>query len=378
MRLQDFVDRVFESLTRAEQRRWARTYLRGLVHGNGRRTPRGLARAEQLPAAAANGLHQFINGSPWDWEPVRRNLARQIAAGTTPYAWTTAELIIPKRGQHSVGVHQHVAAGTDRPVNCQRSLGFFLATDAGSFPVGWSLVLRGVWESDHERRDRARIPATEYGHPVASHVMDFADSAAADPALPDVPWALDLVRCEDATGVLAGLVRRGLDFACEVDQSQPLVTGRPGAPAVVTVGELMESRLGQRAHLLTPPSGHRGSAAVKVYAKQARLPLFGAADERSRTVRVLEWPNQNRGQPSRYWITSCTSSRVGKVLSLARARIAALATIAELQEHFGALDFEGRSFPGWHHHMTMASAAYAYRTLPSPSCAPLVLSGTAC
>ncbi|MCL6731937.1 hypothetical protein PWE32_09610 [Streptomyces neyagawaensis] len=27
------------------------------------------------------------------------------------------------------------------------------------------------------------------------------------------------------------------------------------------------------------------------------------------------------------------------------------------------LDFAGRSFPAWHHHMTMASAAYTYTRL---------------
>ena len=56
-----------------------------------------------------------------------------------------------------------------------------------------------------------------------------------------------------------------------------------------------------------------------------------------------------------------------------RSRAAVRATVAALRERFGVLDFEGRSFPGWHHHMTMASAAYAFRHLPDrPSLAPLV------
>ncbi|MGQ4426735.1 hypothetical protein ACN6LL_001412, partial [Streptomyces violaceoruber] len=37
--------------------------------------------------------------------------------------------------------------------------------------------------------------------------------------------------------------------------------------------------------------------------------------------------------------------------------------LQRLQDDFGLLDFEGRSFPGWHHHMTMASAAGVYSHL---------------
>lgn len=62
-------------------------------------------------------------------------------------------------------------------------------------------------------------------------------------------------------------------------------------------------------------------------------------------------------------MTTLTDRRVEEVLRLTRSRAAALSTVATLQKRFGVLDFEGRSFPGWHHHMTMALAAYAYQHL---------------
>jgi SRSO17 transposase len=31
-----------------------------------------------------------------------------------------------------------------------------------------------------------------------------------------------------------------------------------------------------------------------------------------------------------------------------------------MHEEFGLGDFEGRSFRGWHHHVTLASAAFGY------------------
>ena len=94
-RLHMFVEKVFNSLHRAEQRRWAREYLWGLLHTPGKKTPRRMAEAGLLPAGAAHGLHQFINGSPWNWQPVRCALAGTVAAGGPAYAWTCADLLIP-------------------------------------------------------------------------------------------------------------------------------------------------------------------------------------------------------------------------------------------------------------------------------------------
>ncbi|MGW7793679.1 transposase, partial [Streptomyces tricolor] len=89
-RIQTFVESVFNPLHRAEQRRWARAYLWGLLHTPGKKTPRRMAEAGLLPAGAAHGLHQFINSSTWSWEPVRRALGRTIAAHRPAYAWTVA------------------------------------------------------------------------------------------------------------------------------------------------------------------------------------------------------------------------------------------------------------------------------------------------
>jgi len=39
-------------------------------------------------------------------------------------------------------------------------------------------------------------------------------------------------------------------------------------------------------------------------------------------------------------------------------------------QDFGLLDFEGRSFPGWYHHMALVSAAYTYRRLHGLTAVP--------
>ncbi|MEU1040707.1 transposase [Streptomyces sp. NPDC005907] len=377
------MDDVFPPFQRSEQRRWAQAYLWGLLHGAGRKTPRHMARANPLPAAAARGLHQFINASPWDWVPVRRRLALLVAARTRPHAWTVAELVIPKRGEHSVGVHGRVDAGTGRTVNCQRALGFFLVTGTESYPVDWSLVLGGVWDSDQERRRRARIPAAEAGRTVADQVVRYAAEVAAQPRLPRLPWVLDLTRCDDVIGVLAGLARLRADVVCEVSPDQPVFAGGQ-APFLTTVSALMDVGRARRTHVLLRHSsgGRVRGALVHIHTGMVALPGTANGDDAgSRPYRALERPDPEGRQPARYWLTTLTERRVEETLRLARGHTSALSAVRTLGRRFGVLDFEGRSFPGWHHHMTMASAAYAYRHLfgsprraappPDPPPAPL-------
>ncbi|MFC8506931.1 transposase [Streptomyces sp. NPDC057411] len=367
--LQTFFEEVFRPLHRAEQRRWARAYLRGLIHVSGRKTPRSMARTERLPPAAAHSLHQFINTSTWDWEPVRRRLALRVAAGAAPYAWTATELLIPKRGEHSVGVRRRTDAATGRTVNSQRAVGLFLVTDTHCFPVDWSLVLDGPWEYDPERRLRARIPDEETARSVGTCVLDYAAGVAARTRLPRLPWVLDLTHSEDASGVLAGLARHRADILCEVDPGQVVLGGRR-TPTVTTVGMLMDERNARQPYLMatrhTTDARFRGSARAPLYtyAGTVRLPLRTVgADGGPGGYRLLELPDPDGVRPARYWITSLADRRVERILALMRSRATVRSTVTTLQERFGVLDFEGRSYPGWHHHMTMTSAAYAYQYL---------------
>lgn len=359
--LQTFLDEIFAPLHRAEQRRWARAYLRGLLRATGKKTLRSIAQTEALPATAAHGLRQFINSSPWAWEPVRRRLAQRIAASTAPYAWTVAELVIPKRGEHSVGVHRRRDTATGLTVNCQRAVGLFLAAGARCFPVDWSLVLDDAWSEDRPRRQRARIPDVETARPVRAYVLDHAAGVAAQPRLPGLPWVLDLTRCEDASGVLVGLARHRLHTVCEVAPDQLVLAGR--AETVTRIGELMEVRRSRQSQTVVcrPADGPARTALVHAYAGTIQLPRRRGAS--ATAYHLLKHVPADRGRPARYWLTSLTDRGVEEVMALARGQDAAQSALLALRERFGVLDFEGRSFPGWHHHMTMASAAYAFQHL---------------
>ncbi|MFD5203705.1 hypothetical protein ACFWM7_26965 [Streptomyces sp. NPDC058375] len=75
-----------------------------------------------------------------------------------------------------------------------------------------------------------------------------------------------------------------------------------------------------------------------------------------------EW-DAGSGRPGRIWLTNITDRHPAELLEPARSPRGARAAVERMGEDFSLLDFEGRSFPGWHRHMTLVSAAYAYSTL---------------
>lgn len=77
---------------------------------------------------------------------------------------------------------------------------------------------------------------------------------------------------------------------------------------------------------------------------------------------LAEW-DAGSGRPGRIWLTHITGRHPAELLEPARSPQGARASIDRMGEDFGLLDFEGRSYPGRHRHMTLVSTAYAYSTL---------------
>ncbi|MET7815847.1 transposase [Streptomyces sp. NPDC005395] len=359
-----FVQDVFASLRRVDQRRWAQTYLNGLLNVPGRKTLQRLAKAGAHSAASAHGLQQFINSSPWDWSTVRHALARALAAYAQPRAWGIAEVTIPKRGDHSVGVHRRFDPNAGRVINCQQALALFTITDTYSAPVDWRIMLDSTWCYDADRRRRARIPDSATTESAWQHVLRFAERAAHEPRLRHIPWVLDLRRASAPARITDDLSRHHQAFVCEVPPTQPVTAARAGARPV-TAAEYVTRRHAAQAHLVTTPTPAGTTGPVLLHSGPVQLPEQGdaKATDALPVHRLVIRPASRTHETARYWITNLVDRSVEEIVSLTQHTRAVDTAMTELTSDFGVLDFEGRSFPGWHHHMTMASAAYAYSRL---------------
>jgi len=334
--------------------------VQGLLTTPGKKTVRRMAAAVTDSATAAQALHQFINASPWEWEPIQTELVRWVERQTRLRSWTIAPVVFPKRGGESCGVHRRFIPQTGRTVNCQIGIGAFLSSDTGDLPVAWNMLLPEEW-SDAARRRRARIPGPATAGSPAGGVLDLLDIAAprgAARSTPTVsmpgrsmPVVADLVGYLDTCAMIHGLVERAHDFVIAVPDNLLLQPGShlaarqcaEGAP--VRAAQFIDERTGETTH----PTG------------LAYLPRAQTRPGLQRTYRLFDRREVSRGRPGRLWLTNMTNRPFDELLALVDGLATTTASIGRMERDFGLRDFEGRSYPGWHHHMTLASAAYAYQ-----------------
>ena len=125
----------------------------------------------------------------------------------------------------------------------------------------------------------------------------------------------------------------------------------------------------QAAHTVTWRQGADGaplaSRFVALRVRPAGVKLRRAARDRELPVRWLlaEWP-QGEPEPVKYWLANLPEATpLVELVHLAKLRWRVEHDYRELKDALGLDHFEGRSFQGWHHHVTLVSVAHAFVTL---------------
>ncbi|MBM7167692.1 transposase [Streptomyces sp. G44] len=353
-----FSEAVFRQLPRSDQRRWAGSFLRSLLQTPGKKSIRRLAATLSDSPTASHSLHQFLNSSPWDWNPVRAELAHWAARRLRPEAWVIDSAVMPKRGTHSCGVHRRFVDSAGRAITCQVGFGAFLAAEAEALPVHWELLLTDDWRGDAERRRRTRIPGDIPAHiQPGEHVVTLVDSLTRTTGgSARLPVIVAPLPGQSPRPVTRALTRRGVPFLVAVSDPghlhgsersaaadrDPLARERARCPrADVAIVDCADgSRVTARSFPVSPPRLHVGRGHHLLTTR-----LHGTT-----------------GSPH-HWLTNLGHLPVDKLVELTRLTQRTKDSLGRLGTDFGLLDFEGRSFPGWHHHTTLVSAAYAYSRL---------------
>lgn len=308
--LDAFVAEIFERLPRADQRKWAHIYTRGLLVTPGRKTVRRLAASVSDSTTAAQALHQFVNASPWDWAPVRAHLADWVVRRSRPRALVLGPAVLPKRGDRSCGVHRRFVPQDGRTVNCQVGVGAFLVTDDATVPVDWRLLLPGAWSEDPEVRRRARVPETAGGaqDSAEAQALDLVDEVGRglpDPDPHGVPVVADLVGFADAGALVSGLVaRRRRRFVVAVPGDLVVLPDRVVGSVAGRVVLGAYGRAASGAAGRTAPGARAGAVTARnlLAAHHARSPLH----PRRRPSRT--WPSRRDRWPwRRGWSASPAS-----------------------------------------------------------------------
>ena len=352
------VHRLFAHLPRADQRRWAEVYVKGLLTTPGKKSLRRMAASVTASSTASQSLQQFVNVSPWEWRPVRAELTRWVAAHTPVRAWTVAPVVIPKRGSLAAGVHRRFVPALGRTVNCQLALGAFLSSGLGDVSVDWQLYLPRQWARDSRLREQARVPGSTGYTDAAGLCLELLDRLARTTRR--APVVIDPEGHMDAGTLIGGLEERGHDWIVAVPDTLRLALaperGAAPRPPLETVRTLVRRHASPRAAEPTGAGGPRLGALSTV------LPLSG---EDRPCLLVGEWTSSSP-RPDRTWLTNLSADRHLQAGALIASRAAARPSAAEAE--LGLHDFAGRSYAGWHRHATLVSAASAQRRLGHDGC----------
>jgi SRSO17 transposase len=390
--LEAFTSALLEGMGRPERRRAMGWYIEGLLLDGVRKSIEPMAaRLVDEPAeieAMRQRLQQCVSVSTWSDDELRARLARKVE-GELPgiEALVLDDTGFPKQGRHSVGVARQYSGTLGRTANCQVGVSLHLAGELGSACLGMRLYLPEEWTSDRERCRKAGVP---------------------DDVVFQRKWEIALGLLDDA--VRWGVAKRLLlvdagygeitEFREAVAQrGYPYIVGMGGDPVVWSPGTAPVAPSEWRRS-----PGHSGPARTRFRdGKHSPVSLLelakalgrkacrsvrwregakGTQHSRFNAVRVrtahkhtqgrapgpeewllYEWPADEK-EPTKFWLSNLPANTSLKdLVRLAKLRWRVERDYQELKEEIGLDHFEGRSWRGFHHHVTLCAAAHAFLAL---------------
>jgi SRSO17 transposase len=376
-RLEEFAAEVFAPLDRRDQRAKGATYVRGLLLDGRRKSMQPMGERLGIDHQA---LQQFVSSSTWAVEPVRQRLAARAVAVIGPDAWVVDDTGFVKDGTASPGVARQYSGTLGKVANCQIGVSVCAVTDTASCPLNWRLFLPAGWDdaeaADEEagtairaRRGRAGIPDAERHRPKWMLALDMLDEL--------IGWGLapPVVVADAGYGTTAAF-RDGL--TAHPAESLPELIGYFGlGPHPKPRYHTRPARL--RDHVLAASrsaavevrwrDGSRGpmtSAFVAMRVRPAGRRPTGrlAADGSLPPVWLLaEWPPE-AAEPTDYWLSTLPEgTELAELVRLAKIRWRIEHDYRECKTALGLDHFEGRTWSGWHRHVTLVTAAQLFLTL---------------
>lgn len=378
-RLEAFVQPLWPLMGRSERRRWGAFYVQGLLLEGGRKTAAGMA---QRYRGDVQALQQFVNQSPWDWRAIRRELARQMLTATSPRgAWILDDTGFPKKGRHSVGVARQYSGTLGKVGNCQVAVSLNYATDEGCFPVDFELYLPKGWAEDPVRRQKAYIPpeitfrqkwqiglkmlarAEEEAWPAGVVLADAAYGVATEfrRALQERGRLYMLAISKDI-GVWTGAVSAKLP--CYSGRGRPPTRDRK-LPQPLKVWELAQHLAAAAWCEVTWREGTKGPMRSRFAASRVQPShghVHGKVTEPVCWL-LIEWPSEV-SEPTKYWLSNLPeTASLQELVYWAKLRWWIEQNYQQLKDELGLDHFEGRSWVGWHHHVTLTMIAFDFLVL---------------
>ena len=368
-RLTSYFDSIGTILKRHDRRESFALYAMGLLGDGERKSIEPIAARAcgdpELCRAYTDRLLHFIGVAPWSDERVRAHAAQYALDAMTAReeveAWIIDDTGFPKQGDKSPGVQRQYSGTLGKTGNCQVATSITIATRTLHVPIDMDLYLPKSWTED---RPRCR----------AAHIPDDAEYRA--------KWriALDLIKRNVAAGVPLGLMLAdsaygdvcafrdgvralGFDYALDVKVHTRVVIVCDDAEetdpmSVATVADVIG---GGSYRTVTWRQGSRRRALAARFAAIRVRPVTGRDDVRGEE-QWLVIERSNRNAPPEHYVLATLLKSISRKQMVRRIkqRWRTERAYEDLKGELGLDHFEGRTFPGWQHHVSCVLTCYAF------------------
>lgn len=339
------VDGLASRFGRAEPRRRAAAYLRGLLAPVERKN--GWQLAEAAGDRTPDGVQDFLSRAHWNADAVRDDLQAYVMQhlGDPLAVLVLDETGFLKKGSKSAGVARQYSGTAGRIENCQ--IGVFLgyAGRHGQVLIDRALYLPADWAKDKGRRCEARIPA-DIAFATKPKLGLAMLERARQAAIPFAWITGDCVYGADS------VIRRWAEqnrygYVLAVTSGQYL-----GQRPVTSWIEDLPRKAWQRL------SAGEGAKGPRLY-DWACVPYNGAVPGFQCALLV----RRSIGKPTEltFYLTHAPEgTSLTNLVRIAGTRWSIESLFEQAKGEVGLDQYEVRSWVGWHRHITLAMLALAY------------------
>jgi SRSO17 transposase len=364
-RLDGYIARVTDSLRDHRSRESFAVYAFGLLTEGERKSMEPIAaRMCECPDDPREMQHahdrmiNLVSRSEWRDEPVRAEAVAYALEAVKARGEKIEVSIIDdtgflKQGKHSPGVHRQYSGSAGKTANCQVAVSLTVASRSTHLPVDMELYLPQAWTDDRARCRAAKIP-DDVGYRPKWQMALLMLERAKEQGIP-----LGVALADSAYGNVgefrAGVLWLDLSYAVGIHSTTSVTPLGPGGREchAIKVADLAAAMPKKAFRKVTWREGSARALCSRFARRRVRV---GDVEQDL----IIEWP-EGESKPTDFSLVAIPGALSTKqMVRILKQRWRTERVYEDMKGELGLDHFEGRSWRGWNHHVTLALCCYAF------------------